>query len=120
MYARQQSFFKKMRKIPKFNIIFGRLEKRKSEGKIYYVEKATDVNLALDLALDAQRGEYDKAFLVSNEGDFSGAVSAAVGFGREVVYVAIGNNRMISHHLKKVASSTLRINQDFIEGCLLD
>lgn len=78
MYAEQQKFFEKLRKIEKLNIIFGRLEKRKRDGNVYYVEKATDINLALDLVLDAQEGIYDEAFLITNDGDFSGAVSAAV------------------------------------------
>ncbi len=120
MYAQQQSFLEKIKKIDKLNIILGRLEKRKKDGKTYYVEKASDVNLALDLALDAQKGEYDRALLVSNDGDFSGAVSSAINFGRRVVYIAIGNNKMISHHLNKVASSTFRIREDFIEDCKLE
>ena len=37
------------KEINKLKIIFGRLEKHKKDGKIFYVEKATDVNLALDL-----------------------------------------------------------------------
>jgi|SRR3989339_347604 len=119
-YAQQQSFFDKLRKIDKLNIIFGRLEKRRKDGEIYHVEKATDVNLALDLALDAQKGEYDKAFIISNDGDFSGAVSAAVGFKRKVVYVAIGTNKSISYHLKKVASTTFRIKKEFIDECKLE
>ncbi len=86
----------------------------------YYIEKATDVNLALDLALDAQKGDYDKAFLVSNDGDFSGAVSSAIGFKKKIVYVAIGNNKAISHHLERVASSTFRIKKEFIEDCKLE
>ncbi|MEK6928572.1 MAG: NYN domain-containing protein [Nanoarchaeota archaeon] len=118
-YAQQQSFFEKLRKINKLNLILGRLEKRKKDGKIYHVEKATDVNLALDLTLDAQKGEYDKAFIISNDGDFSGAVSAAIGFRRKVVYVVICTNKSISYHLKKVASSTFRIKKEFIDECKL-
>ena len=114
-YSQQQSFFEKLRKIDKLNLIFGRLEKRRKDGEVYHVEKATDVNLALDLALDAQKGDYDKALLISNDGDFSGAVSAAVGFKRKVIYIAIGTNKSISYHLKKVASATFRINKEFID-----
>lgn len=40
MYIEQQRFFEKLRKIEKLNIIFGRLEKRKRDGEIYYVEKS--------------------------------------------------------------------------------
>src|SRR3989344_3670439 len=116
MYAQQQSFFDKIREIRNLNIIFGRLEKRKQDGNVYFVEKATDVNLVLDLVLDAQANLYDEAFIVSNDGDFSGAVKATIErFEKEVVYVAIGNNKMISYHLKNVATKTIRVNNSFIE-----
>lgn len=120
MYASQQSFFDKLRKIKKLKIIFGRLEKRKKDGKEYYVEKATDVNLALDIVLDAQANEYDEAFLISNDGDFSGAVKASIQrFNKKITYVAIGTNRTISYHLKRVSSKTLKINEEFIEDMIL-
>ena len=116
MYAEQQKFFDKLKKIDKLTITLGRLEKYKKDGKLFYVEKATDINLALDLILDAVDDRYDKAFLISNDGDFSGAVSAVIErFKKEVVYVAVGNNKMISYHLKKVASKTIRIDKNFIE-----
>jgi uncharacterized LabA/DUF88 family protein len=115
MYVEQQKFFEKLRKIKNLKIIFGRLEKRKRESEVYYVEKATDVNLALDLVLDAQANLYEKAFLVSNDGDFSGAVKAVLErFGKEVIYVAIGNKKSISYHLKKVSSKTFHITENFI------
>jgi uncharacterized LabA/DUF88 family protein len=120
MHANQQRFFGKLKKVNNLKITFGRLEKRKRDGEVYFIEKATDVNLALDLVLDAQANEYDMAFLVSNDGDFSGAVDAAINrFEKEVVYVAIGNNKMISHHLKSVASRTFMIDKDFVNDVKL-
>ena len=90
MYAEQQSFFDKLREIKNLKIIFGRLEKRKRDGKVYFVEKATDVNLALDLVLDAQANFYDEAFLISNDGDFSGAVKAVIErFNKEIIIVRV-------------------------------
>ncbi len=112
-------FLKSLKKINKLKIIFGRLEKRKKDGEIYYIEKASDVNLALDLALDAQKGVYDEAYLISNDGDFSGAVSSAINFNKNLTYVAIGNRKSISHHLKKVASRTFYITKEFISYCQL-
>ena len=120
MYVEQQKFFEKLRKIPKLNIIFGRLEKRKRDGETYYVEKATDVNLALDLVLDAQASEYNEAFLISNDGDFSGAVKASIErFNKKVCYVAIGTQKSISYHLKKVSSKTINVDEVFIEDLKL-
>ena len=121
MYAEQQSFFDKLRKIKNLKIIFGRLEKRKRDGKNYFVEKATDVNLALDIVLDAQADVYDEAYLISNDGDFSGAVKAIIErFGKKVIYGAIGNRQSISYHLKKVASETLKIDDEFISDMKID
>jgi len=71
------------------------------------------------LALDAQKGIYDEAYLISNDGDFSGAVLAAKGFDRSIVYVAIGNRRVISHYLEKVSSLTFYITKNFISDCKL-
>lgn len=119
MYAEQQRFFEILRKINKLKIIFGRLEKRKRDGNVYYIEKASDVNLALDLVLDAQKNVYDKAFLISNDGDFSTAVSSAISFGKEIIYVAIGNKKSISHHLKKVSTSLINIYKNFISNAKL-
>jgi len=72
------------------------------------------------LSLDAQRNIYDRAYLVSNDGDFSGAVKAARDFGKEVVYVAIGNKKSISYHLKKVSSLIFYITDKFIKDCKLE
>ncbi len=120
LYAEQQSFFEKLKKIDKLSIIFGRLEKRKRDGEIYYIEKATDVNLALDIVLDAQADIYDEAYLISNDGDFSGAVNAVTErFNKKVIYVAIGNKKSTSHHLKKVCLKTLNITLEFIKDCCL-
>lgn len=117
MYSAQQKFFDKLSKIKNLKIVFGRLEKRKRGGKTYYIEKATDVNLALDLILDAQADVYDKAYLVSNDGDFSGAVKETIKrFQKEIIYTAIGNKNSISFHLKEVSSKTIRINQKFLEN----
>jgi len=118
-YIEQQRFLEKLKKINKFKVVFGRLEKRKRDGEEYYVEKATDVNLALDLVLDAQKGIYDEAYLISNDGDFSEAVKSAINFGKKVIYVAIGNRKSISHHLKRVSSKALYISKEFISDCKL-
>ncbi len=113
-YVDQQKFFDILKKIDKLEIVFGRLEKRKKGNFLYYVEKASDINLALDLVLDAQKDFYDTAYLVSNDGDFSGAVKSVINFGKKAVYIAIGNRKTISYHLKKVSSFTIRITKDFI------
>src|SRR3989344_3376024 len=116
-YAEQQKFFDILRQINKLSIILGRLEKRKRDGEAYYVEKASDVNLTLDLILDTQKNIFDEAYLISNDGDFSGAVKAVKDIGKKIIYVAIGNRKMVSHYLKNVASRTFYITEKFIRDC---
>jgi len=120
MYTEQQKFFEKLKKIDRLKIIFGRLEKHKKDGKTFYVEKATDINIAQDLIFDAIDDKYNKAYLISNDGDFSGVVSSIIKkFNKEIVYVAIGNNKSISYHLKKVASKTIKITNEFIKEIII-
>ena len=119
MYIEQQRFFEKIKKIEKLKITFGRLEKHKKDGKTFYVEKATDVNIAQDLIFDAIDSNYDKAFLVSNDGDFSNVISSIISrLNKEIIYVAIGNKKSISYHLKKVSSHTKIINTEFIKDTI--
>jgi len=120
MYVEQQRFFEKLKKVDKLKIVFGRLEKHKKDGKEFYVEKATDINLAQDMIFDSVDNIYDTAFIVSNDGDFSGVVSSVIErFDKKIVYIAIGSKKSISHHLKKVASRTFYITKNFIEDCRL-
>lgn len=120
MYTEQQRFFEKLKKIDKLKIVFGRLEKHKKDGKTFYVEKATDINIAQDLIFDAIDNNYEKAYLISNDGDFSGVISSIIKrFNKEIIYVAIGNAKSISYHLKKVASSTIKIDEKFISDVKL-
>src|SRR3989344_4764719 len=43
VYAEQQKFFEALRKIDKLSIVFGRLEKHKEKGVVFYVEKSSDI-----------------------------------------------------------------------------
>lgn len=47
-------------------------------------EKAVDVALAVDVVMMAQRDEYDTAYLLSADGDFTPAVKAARDLGKKV------------------------------------
>lgn len=48
------------------------------------VEKAVDVMLAVDLVVMAERNEFDAAYLLSADGDFTPAVAAARAVGKKV------------------------------------
>lgn len=115
-YKGQQRFFSVLRDIPDLNLILGRLENREADGVEYKVEKGTDVNIAIDLVMDAKNNVYDKAYLVSNDGDFSPAVKSAKDLGGKVIYVCVGN---LSYHLDNVCNSTFQVNEEFISDVAL-
>jgi ribosomal protein L7Ae-like RNA K-turn-binding protein len=56
-------------------------------------------------------------FIISNDGDFSGVVSSIISkFNKKIIYVAVGNKKSISYHLKKSASSTFIVDAKFINN----
>jgi len=65
--------FARLRKIPKCNVVLCKRQKRINKG--YYVIKGDDINLALDMMRDACRDKYDKAILISGDGDFTQLVN---------------------------------------------
>ncbi len=101
-YKSQQRFFEKLKKIPKMNLVLCRLLKRIVDGRIFYVLKEDDINMAVDLVKGAFKNEYDTAILISGDGDFVPAVK-----------VAQEENKKIENiYFKKTASSNLRFNCD--------
>jgi uncharacterized LabA/DUF88 family protein len=66
--------------------VFGELmtlAKRHREAAVI-VEKAVDVHLAVDMVVMAERDEYDAAYLLSADGDFTPAVHAVKSLERKV------------------------------------
>lgn len=115
-YKKQQKFFEKLRKIPKFNLILVRLQKRKIDDKILYVVKGDDIHIAVDMIMLAQRGSYDAAILVSGDGDFSPAVKAVQSFGKQVenAYFRSGH----SWHLREICDKSVLMNKKLLANCI--
>ena len=61
-----------------------RTEMRSLRESVVWVEKAVDVQIAVDMIAMAQRGEYDAAYLLSADGDFTPAVEEVLNIGRKV------------------------------------
>jgi uncharacterized LabA/DUF88 family protein len=57
---------------------------KKHEQTMVWTEKAVDVQLAVDMVVMATRDEYDCAYLLSADGDFTGAVNYVRGLGKKV------------------------------------
>lgn len=63
--------FARLEKIPMCKVVLCKRQKRvDKDEKEYYIIKGDDIHLSLDMLRDACKDEYDKAILVSGDGDF--------------------------------------------------
>ncbi|MCH7568306.1 MAG: NYN domain-containing protein [Nanoarchaeota archaeon] len=70
-FREQQKLFSRLRKIPKCKVILCKRQKRfTKDEKEYYTIKGDDIHLALDMLNHAWENKYDKAILISGDGDF--------------------------------------------------
>lgn len=112
---RQKQFFSIMRAIPWMELCFGRLEPRYNDaGQRHLVEKAVDVQIAVDMVLGAYRDEYDHAFLLSADGDFTPAVAAAQEMGKRVYIATPGK----SFQLGQAANTFIRLDSHRLNNFL--
>lgn len=98
-YMKQQKFFDKIQKIPNFEFILCRMQKRRVKGQIIYEAKEDDIHLAVDMVKLAYNDAYDIAILISTDGDFVPAVKAVKEKGKIVENIGFENK--FSYHLKK-------------------
>ena len=71
-FREQQILLSRLRIIPKWKIILCKRQKRfNKEEEEYYTIKGDDIYLALDMLNHAWENQYDKAILVSGDGDFA-------------------------------------------------
>lgn len=77
------------------------------------VEKAVDVMLAVDLVVMAERDEFDAAYVLSRDGDFTPAV-AAVREHKKKVY-GVSMRRGIQ--LAATADSFITLSRDWFDDC---
>jgi len=71
-FREQQKLLARLRKITKCKVVLCKRQKRfNKEDEEYYTIKGDDISLALDMLNDAWGDKYDKAILISGDGDFA-------------------------------------------------
>jgi uncharacterized LabA/DUF88 family protein len=98
IYAKQQRFFEKLKKLPNFELVLCRMQKSKANGKTGYSVKEDDIHIAVDMVKFAYNDAFDTAILISTDGDFVPAIEAVKEKGKRVEN--IGFERKFSWHLK--------------------
>lgn len=77
------------------------------------VEKAVDVMLAVDMVVMAERDEFDAAYLLSADGDFTPAVSAVMSHGKRVYAVSPAYGAQLA----RVVTSFIRLKREWFHDC---
>lgn len=86
---------------------------RRHQRATVMIEKAVDVMLAVDMVVMAERDEFDAAYLLSADGDFTHAVGVVRSAGKRV-YVASPSS---GAQLASVANAFIRLDQGWFKGC---
>ncbi|MDX2206075.1 MAG: NYN domain-containing protein [Gemmatimonadales bacterium] len=80
-----------------------------------FVEKAVDVMLAVDMVVMAERNEFDSAYLLSADGDFTPAVEAVRRHGKRVYAVSAGSGAQLA----RAVNSFIRVDSKWLSDCFL-
>lgn len=89
-----------------------RIAKDHQSGSVM-VEKAVDVKLAIDLVVMAERDQFDSAYLLSADGDFTPAVEAVRAHKKKVYAVSA----LAGAQLASVVNSFIRLPSVWFEDC---
>ena len=79
------------------------------------VEKAVDVMLAVDLVVMAERDEYDAAYILSADGDYTPAVQAARNMGKSVFAVSGSHGAQLA----AAVNSFIHVDRSWFDDCYL-
>lgn len=86
---------------------------RRHRNATVRVEKAVDVMLAVDMVSMGIRNEYDAAYLLSADGDYTHAVSTVRALNKKV-YAASASS---GHQLQQHCNAFLRLNAAWFSDC---
>jgi uncharacterized LabA/DUF88 family protein len=86
---------------------------KKHEKTLVWVEKAVDVQLAVDMVVMANRNDYDAAYLLSADGDFTGAVEHVRGLGKKVYAACPGHGAQLA----KAVNSFIHLPRAWFQDC---
>ena len=92
-------------KTENIEVVFGKYEKRKH----YYVEKRTDVNLAINLIKDVYERNCDKIILLSGDSDFIPAIKMAKEINPKIIIGVVIPPKNKSDELKSTCDFNLKL-----------
>ena len=85
VWRKQSDFFNRLRRIPKCKVsLCTRKSRLNILGEEYYTIKGDDIFLALDMMEDCYNNKFDKAILISGDGDFTELLKRVKSKGKEI------------------------------------
>ncbi|MFT4261006.1 MAG: NYN domain-containing protein [Candidatus Woesearchaeota archaeon] len=102
LFKNQQKFFERLRNYKHYTVILCKRQSRNGPDGEYFSIKGDYIHLAIDMLNDAWENKFDKAILISGDGDFSPLVK----------YVKKKSKKVESHHFKENISLDLAKNCD--------
>ena len=114
-FQHQQAFFNSVKMIPYLELRLGRLVYANWPSSPPY-EKGVDIMLTTDMLTHSFKNNYDIAILVSEDGDYVGALQAVKDNGKNVEVALFGKERT-SVPLREVADRVVAIDGRFMRGC---
>ena len=109
-FKEQQKLISRLRKITKCKVILCKRQKRfNKDDEEYYTIKGDDISLALDMLNDAWENKYNKAFLISGDGDFSPLLTYVKSKNKEIEVISF--EEIASKSLIKEADKYSPINR---------
>jgi uncharacterized LabA/DUF88 family protein len=124
---RQRRYLSALRTLNKLEIINGVYRRREKSGPekgtgihrtiLTYEEKGSDVNLAVRLVADGYEGRYDRAIVVSNDGDLRDAIRIVRELGKHVT--VISPRLTVVGALQQVASEHRPLKVSILAKCEL-
>lgn len=113
-FRRQQRLFARLRKIGNCEVVLCKRKPRvRGDGEEYHVIKGDDVFLVLDMLGDAYEDKYDKAILMSCDGDFVPLVERVKKLGKEVDVCYFEG--CVSEDLLRVVSGRVLIDKKIVK-----
>ncbi len=113
IFQKQQKLFSRLRKIKRCEVIICKRKPRiNDEGREYHIIKGDDIYLALDMQGDAYENKYDKAILISSDGDFIYLIKRIKALKKEVEVCYFES--CVSKQLLKEANEIRLINKKIL------
>lgn len=89
---------------------------KKPDGTNIYVEKGTDVNIAVDIVSLAFNNAYDEAVLLSADSDYEPAIQMARNYGKNVVVGVV--DQQTAGYLKDICDDNFTLSKADISKVL--